>query len=124
MIFKSLKTTVLFLLASFFYACSPTDVPDNLIPQEEMIEVLTETHLLEARVGRLSVNTYDSARVAFVYLHDELLEEHGVDSLIYAESYNYYGRNPKNFAEMYQKVEDKLTQLEEEYNGIKRSENE
>jgi hypothetical protein len=122
--FKSLKTWVILFVASFPSACSQSDVPDNLIPEEVMINVLTETHLLEARVGRLSLNTYDSASVAFVYLQKELWNKYDIDSLSYVQSYDYYGMYPKRFAELYQKVEDRLTQMEEEINGVNRNNDE
>ncbi|MFT6880195.1 MAG: hypothetical protein ACI9QN_002197 [Arcticibacterium sp.] len=124
MIFKSLKPWPILFLVVFPHACSQTDIPENLIPEELMIDVLTETHLLEARVGRFNVNTYDSASVAFIYLQKELWNKYDIDSLSYVQSYDYYGKYPKKFKEIYQKVEDGLTKMEEEINGINRSENE
>jgi hypothetical protein len=104
-----IKTLV---LASFFIACGNGDEPDNLIDKEKMIELLTETHILEAKVGRLSVNEYDSANVAFQYLQERLWEKQDVDSLSYNESYNYYAKYPKEFSEMYERVEENLVELE------------
>lgn len=102
------------VLALFFTACNNTDAPENLISKEVMVELLTETQILESQVGRMNLNSYDSARVAFQYLQEKLWKENGVDSARYNESFEYYAKYPKQFTEIYQEVEDKLDALEKE----------
>jgi hypothetical protein len=101
-----------FVLATFLVACNTGEEPDNLIEKEIMVDLLSESHILEAEVGRLSVNDYDSANVAFQYLQERLWEKYDVDSLSYNESYSYYAKYPKVFSEMYDKIEEKLAEME------------
>ena len=102
------------LLASFFGACTSEDTPKNLIPQDVMAEILTETHILDSKVGRLNMSSYDSARVAFQYLQKRIWDKHKVDSVSYNESYEFYSKYPKAFSQIYDKVEVRLNEMEDQ----------
>ena len=46
-------------------------VPDDLIPQDSMVMLLTEIHMLESKIRNLNIRPADSAKV--VYSHYEKL---------------------------------------------------
>ncbi|WP_341226561.1 DUF4296 domain-containing protein [uncultured Arcticibacterium sp.] len=117
-----LKTIKVLVLALFFMSCGNEDAPENLISEEVMVDLICETHILESKVGRMNLNSYDSSHVAFQYLQKKLWEEKGVDSLQYNESYEYYAKYPKLFTEIYQKVEDNLEAMENKAKGIETAE--
>jgi hypothetical protein len=103
---------VIVVLASFFSACTSEDTPENLISQDVMAEVLLETHILESKVGRLNMGSYDSSRVAFQYLQKRIWDKYGLDSLTYTESYEYYAKYPKSFSKIYDKIEVQFSEME------------
>lgn len=82
-----------------------------------MVGLLAETHVLESKVGRFSLNSYDSSSVAFIYLQKKLWEKYEVDSVTYNESYDYYAKYPKIFESIYTKVEGRLEEMEVEDKG-------
>lgn len=108
------KNTFLFVLALFLSACNSDDKPDGLIARDKMVDIITELQLLEAKVSRLSLSSYDSSMVAFNFLQKEILDKHKVDSLQYAESFGYYSTKPRYFSEMFDEAEQKLKKMEDE----------
>ncbi|WP_055146227.1 DUF4296 domain-containing protein [Jiulongibacter sediminis] len=118
--------TYYFLITLLFASCGKPDAPDNLIDESTMVNILTELQLAESEVGRLSLQSYDSAVVAFQFSKAETLKKYGVDSLAYITSYNYYGEHPREFSFIFQDVEARLKELEDQQKGgrIERKENE
>ncbi|WP_204356517.1 DUF4296 domain-containing protein [Arcticibacterium luteifluviistationis] len=117
-----MKIIKVLVLALFFTSCGNEDAPENLISEDVMVDLVTQTHILEAQVGRMNLNSYDSARVAFQYLENKLWMEFGVDSAQYNESYEYYAKYPKLFTQIYERVEDKLDAMENEAKEIETAE--
>lgn len=117
-----MKVNKVLVLALFLMSCGNEDAPKNLIPKEVMVDMICQTHILESKVGRMNLNSYDSAHVAFQYLQKRIWEENGVDSVQYNESYEYYAKYPKLFTEIYEKVEENLEAMEKEAKGIKTTE--
>lgn len=109
-----LNKLLIVFLASFFSRCTSEDTPENLVPQDVMAEVLIETHILESKVGRLNMNSYDSSSVAFQYLQKRIWGKYAIDSLTYNESYEYYAKYPKSFSKIYDIVEERLTEMKQE----------
>ena len=100
------------LLVSIFYGCKSNDMPEKLISEDVMAKILSETHVLESKVGRLNFNSYDSSSVAFQYLQKRIWAKYKADSSIYNDSYEYYARYPKKFSEIYTNVEKQLTEMQ------------
>ncbi len=112
----NLKRALLFLTGTVLTGCTDKNAPDNLISKSEMIEILTEIQVTEARLSRLNVRSFDSTVVAFNYLQSQIFEKHGVDSMAYVNSYTYYASRPDQFAEMFGKVEENIQELETKSN--------
>ena len=100
------------LLLALLTSCSiPEEVepPPKLLSKDEMVSLLVQLHLLEARVesSRLSP---DSARALFQQQRSELLRKNNVsekDSVL-SHSYRYYAVNHKDMDEIYKVVIDSL----------------
>jgi hypothetical protein len=89
-------------------ACANSDKkPENVIEQQKMADILTEIHLLEAKVGQLYL-AKDSTERLYRKLERELFAKYEVDSLTYIESLDYYSANPAEFLEVYEGVVDSL----------------
>ncbi|HXI01266.1 MAG TPA: DUF4296 domain-containing protein [Sphingobacteriaceae bacterium] len=110
---KRLKPCV--FLVIFFLSCAKT-VPENLIPEDKMISVLTDVHLAS---GTTSANGDSVIQTISTYLN-MVYRKHNIDTALFRESLQYYSKDPTLLANMYEKiVKDlevkvkELTKLEE-----------
>lgn len=104
--------SIIILLAVLFGACSEKEqVPDHIIPQSQMTNMMIQIHLLEAKIKRLGISQ-DSAKVVYNHFESILLKDAGLDSLTYFSSYDYYSDHPKLFAQVYTAVTDSLMEME------------
>lgn len=105
-----MKGIGLFLIVLFLISCQDiekTERPANLIPENKMVEVLTELSLLN------SAKNYNKRFLEETgFKPDEfLLKKYNIDSLQLAESTRYYARNYAQFEGMYKKVQRNLEAL-------------
>lgn len=95
-------------------ACQRPEEPPRpavLVPKEQMITLLADLHLLEARVenSRLSA---DSARALFQSQQKELLWQREISDSAFHRSYRYYGIHGKDLDDIYAAVIDTLSRWE------------
>ena len=91
-------------------ACtSPEDkAPDGLIPEDQMVNILTEVHIAEARVSRLSLTSIDSSNIAYKHLENQIFRKFGVDTAAYRKSYIFYSSHPQDMEAIYKQVTENL----------------
>lgn len=92
--------------------------PPQLLSKEEMVSLLVQLHLLEARVesSRLSP---DSAKALFQQQKSEILRKNNVsekDSVL-QRSYRFYAVNHKDMDEIYKVIIDSLERRATKLNG-------
>ena len=85
--------------------------PDNLLTKDQMVSLLAQLHVLEARVenSRLSA---DSARALYLTQQKEILWRSQLTDSAFQRSYRYYGIHGKDLDEIYGAVIDTLSALE------------
>ncbi|MDI9866291.1 DUF4296 domain-containing protein [Flectobacillus sp. DC10W] len=103
------------LLIGLLSACSTSDKPDNLIPEDKMIRLLEEVHIAENQVNNLHMGSADSSLVVYKGLEKEIFKKYGVDTAIYRASFKYYVARPEQFKTMYTKVVKDLEVQNERY---------
>jgi hypothetical protein len=109
------------LLLALLTGCAmPEEVkpPPQLLSKDELVTLLVQLHLLEARVesSRLSP---DSARALFQQQKSEILRKSNVsekDSVL-QRSYRFYAVNHKDMDEIYKNVIDSLEHRAAKLNG-------
>lgn len=93
------------IVAFLFLSCS-SDVqkPDNLIPEDAMVEIFYDLAIMDAIKSHnpLSLETYGVQPDNYIY------KKYGVDSLQFANSNKYYAADIKKYKSMYVKVNDRL----------------
>lgn len=101
--------TILVIIA----ACRPTTkAPDDLITEEKMADLLTEIHLLEAKINQLQVKPYDSKQYVYDHYEKLLFDDFGVTGEQYERSLTFYLDHPDLFERVYEAVVDTLMQRE------------
>ena len=83
--------------------------PDNLIDEDRMAAILTEVHMAEARVSRLSLGSIDSSNIAYKHLEGQIFRKFDTDTATYRKSYSFYSSHPADMEVIYKKVTQKLT---------------
>ena len=81
--------------------------PDHLLGQEEMVDVLIDIHLLEAKLGALDV-AKDSGAVLYRAYEQQIFEKHQINTDLYRESYQWHFNHLHSLNEIYGIVVDSL----------------
>ncbi len=108
----------LFLLLLLMSGCQDvrnTPKPDDLIPKEKMVDVLTEIALLHGarsyNANLLEEKGVDPGR--YIY------KKFSIDSLQFARSNDYYSEHVKEYQDIYSQVKERLQALRVEYDSIR-----
>lgn len=110
-----MKRSILFILAILFFSCNEKVVeePENLIPKEKMVIILHDLALLNA-----TKSSYKAVLdLNEIKIMDFLYQQHGIDSVQFAQSDLYYASMPLEYQSIYEKVgallEKKAADLEQ-----------
>lgn len=98
----------IFLLSFLLMACGSDDKPENLIPEDKMAKILTETHILEAQINNLHFQHEDSSIFVYQKKRFELMKTFALDTAIFRISLKYYLLNPDKMKGIYAEVKKNL----------------
>ena len=85
-------------------------VPDDLIPKEQMIDLLYDMHLDLGTSNVQNINLEKNRNYMSL-----VLDKYKIDSLRFASSNIYYVSNAKEYEEIFEEVEERLKELQESY---------
>ena len=112
------KKVLSILICSFLFACSGPEevkIPDNVLPEEKMAEVMVDVHLLEASMN-MSVNLANPAKIGVVggnvALNTDIFKKNHITKKKYDDSFAFYTNNPKLLSEVYQLVLNDLSKMQ------------
>ncbi|RED97516.1 uncharacterized protein DUF4296 [Marinoscillum furvescens DSM 4134] len=90
-------------------ACSKkqTETPPGVLGKEDIVRVLIDVHLLEAKVKKLYLNR-DSSEVVFAHYEQMLFDDMGITKADYERSMEYYTDNIQQMKSIYDEVVDSL----------------
>lgn len=80
-------------------------LPEGIINQEKMVEVLFDVHLAD---GLLSTRPVDSARREMPSLYEAIFKRHDIDSTVLRQSVEYYASHPDVMKVMYTEIEARM----------------
>ena len=104
---------LLLLLILITTACTKNaDKPENVLSQEEMVRIMADMQLAEAKVKNLRVST-DSARHLFSIYELQVFEEWGISPEQYKESYEYYLTQYDVMSDLHTALIDTLTRRQQ-----------
>ena len=111
---------ILFLLIIAFASCDkpPIPKPKKLIKEKEMIKMLVDIHLAEATYQKMRFDSIMKNFTSVDYYYS-ILEKYEVADSVFEKSFVYYASNPRQFEQMYRKVMNKLSEMEQQYSGRK-----
>lgn len=103
------------LLTLCFLACKPeveqeVTPPAGILGRDKMIEVLTDSYLAESATG-LNVLGVRGDKFDSAYVFNPF-KDHGVSKPQFDSSLAFYSRHPKTLKSIYEKVLEKLSQIQ------------
>jgi len=87
-------------------------VPEGILPQDQMVSVLSELYILEQKISTLGV-TRDSLTQIFGAMKSKVFQKSGVTDSIFMKSLNYYVDHPKSLETIYAVLIDSLNLREQ-----------
>ncbi len=76
-------------------------IPEHIIPEERMAEILVDIHLLESKIDHLDIPRDSSQLLYKAYEYDLLVNKYKVDTLTYKQSFTFYTKNLTEFGTVY-----------------------
>ena len=106
-----MRTYFLFLAAIFLFACSnERGVKKSLIPEDELIPILIDFHMVYAVQG--SPDYYKLTReVDSVDAYTYIFEKHGYSRAQFDSTTSWYASSPYQYVEIYDEVIMRLTRI-------------
>lgn len=95
------------------FSCQGTaEKPDNLIPEDKMIDILYDLALLEG------IKDDYTLKQQSLYLDQFIYDKYKIDSLQFVQSNAYYASDVQNYKEMYQKLNIKIDLKKKEVDSL------
>lgn len=114
-----------FLFAVFisllFFSCSEKPdrkIPEGLISEEKMVELLTDIQLIEGAVSKKILNKIDGKKESPLY-YQKAFEKHNVTEDQFELSVRYYTENPEVLQAIYEDVLIELSKIKAELQKTK-----
>jgi 3-hydroxyacyl-CoA dehydrogenase len=82
--------------------------PPHVLPKEQIVSILIDIHIAEAKANRMSLRSYDSTQAYYKKLERDIFKKHQVDTAVYRKSFTYYMDHMKLMDEIYTAVVDSL----------------
>jgi len=80
------------------------DMPEHIIPEKRMADILVDIHLLESKIDHLGIPR-DSSDVIYKALeYDLLTNKYELDTVVYQQSFIYYTKNIEQYSAIYDLV--------------------
>lgn len=113
-----MKNTFSIFLLSLLFSCTAIEdkevkIPENILSEEKMAQVMVDVHLLEAT---LNVSTFSKDNVVLNNINpsSDILKKNGVTKKQYDENFQFYTQYPQLLVEVYQLVLNDLSKMQAE----------
>ena len=121
------KLSIIILLFLLATACGHKEksfMPERLLTEQEMIDVLTDVQIIEADINYLKTQErerkdsiphtpLDPAKLSRLY-YDQLFEHHGITDSIFIQNIRYYSERPAVLETIMDSVTQRLTKEQSE----------
>jgi hypothetical protein len=107
-----------FLGLLFIAACSSNKVPDGIIPQKKMTDLLAEVHIIDGSLYTVS-QAPDTLYKHGMAQYLELFKKYGTDTLQFKKSMEYYTADPDKMETMYTEILAGMTAKSDSLNKVR-----
>ena len=107
-------------VATSCYQYNKPEKPKDLIPKDQMVNILIDVKLLTSANGKNKKNLETNNLHPETYIY----RKYNIDSLRFANSNNYYSYYTKDYNEIYSKIKDSLKTLQKNLKDLDTKEEE
>ena len=111
------KKIFLTLFTAFLIACSGNEeikIPDTVLPEQKMAEVMVDVHLMEATMNLNIKNVDNVSSGTNVIPSVDIFKKHHINKKQFDESYTFYTHNPELLVEVFEMVLNDLSKMQAE----------
>jgi hypothetical protein len=83
------------------------EVPEDVLSEQEMVSLLQEIYLTEAKISKLSL-PFDSSKALYDMVEEHIFREYDVEDSLYSRSLEWYYAHPDKLHEVYETLVDSL----------------
>ncbi|WP_170065265.1 DUF4296 domain-containing protein [Salegentibacter salegens] len=115
------KLFLLFFISVAFAACQDVEKserPDNLIPEEKMIDVIAEISLMQS-ARNFNKRIFENTGIRG---QDYIFEKYDIDSVQFKRSNDYYADNYEIYQRIYDSVKNRFEKLKVELDTLQKQE--
>ncbi|MGY6545027.1 DUF4296 domain-containing protein [Arthrospiribacter ruber] len=112
--------TVSFLLLFVLISCGRERLPEGVLNEDKMVEVMIDIHLAEGLVSTFPIH-YDSSRMLYPMFEKEVFKKHQVPDSVFVKSLEHYMRDARKMDRLYARTIDSLHVIEK---GVKNTKDE
>jgi hypothetical protein len=113
-----MKNLVYIIIIILFFGCNNAiekpKRPDNLIPEDKMVEIMYDVFLLNSAKGINKIKLEENGVLPEKYI----FEKYQIDSLQFANSNNYYAYDTKTYESILKRIKDKIEVYRKEYEAL------
>lgn len=88
-------------------------VPNNLLPKEQFVDMLTDSYMIEAAI-RQGVGKGENAEELSSFFYPKLFKKYHISEQDFKENIRYYSSQPELMQEIQTEVVDRLSLKEQE----------
>lgn len=104
-----MRTKYWLLSCVLLWSCGGSEkVPDGVFSKDEMVDVLLEVYVAQAKISQTRSVKRDSAEVLYKYYQNYILTKRESDTVQFYNSLTYYFEHPEDFEVINQIVLDSL----------------
>jgi len=110
-----------FLIILLIFSCQNLDKPskpENLIPEDKMIQLLTDIAFIKAAKGSYK-KVFDIEKIN---PETYILKKHGIDSIVFAENNKWYANQIEEYEKIFNKVKSNLEKSKTKFEKLKKEE--
>lgn len=112
------KHNILFFLALLFLgACIGSNVPDGVLGEDEMTNLMVDVHLVDGSMFDIDSHP-DSLYKYGIKRYDKVFKQHHTDSIQFKKSVQYYSLHTEQLEEMYAEITEILQAKSDSINKI------
>jgi hypothetical protein len=114
-----MRLIICILSVLLFFGCtqkieSVVEPPEDLIPQDQMVDIVTDLFILEAILIDKQRKKSDDFNFSKYYIHNSILEKYNITRKSFEDSFNYYAHDLKTMDDIYADAITKLSKMQGE----------
>jgi hypothetical protein len=97
----------------FLFSCTSNEKPDNILPSEQMVDIMVDMHLAET-AANLKLVGVDSLSPSYGQLYEGIFAKYGTTKSAFDSTLYHYSVRPEEMNVIYDEVLERLSEMDAE----------